>query len=828
MKQESIYNQPWILHKTIPNFLLLTILINGAPIFSYQYSDNTTYEYNISFSFGRFQPKSEDGQLILSHGTQQFISWKDQQPYIRATIYINATGYWLGEESALPNESEKIGVSSGTFRDDLKDGKYVLECSVTWRDTITPRYIPRKVSLMHTDMLGFDTEKGSTSQQGIYARGGTTYQYLKLFKTISYQSYREALGVWKCEDPDTGMEIGELNIVDDTPDYFESCKHHINITHPNNIEQPPHLEKGQPFQVNLDSKRMLVKNVKYTFATWHFNLSQWLIKTYYKNCEPYTLNQINALHRWMIPKDIRKKVSSNYQFFHNTSTRTKRDIFGTILGGVGAGLGALNKVDIEVLRNKLSNIASHSKDGLVVQKEINNIINNLEEDNMNTHVEIAKDFVNHFKILVDNVFALGKNTSWAIACTQGQTELSSNMKLIVQSIYNGQWPFELLPQISAALPNYISFTHPKWWTNAWVGCMNHDFENCYASSLIPFTDQQFASVYRIISIGILAGENTILHPRLEYPHAVREQEIWKQVDISLCPQRNHDVLCSLGQYREIDEKCWKNASICVLDGENISRDRPPVYYLGQNRVCFFAQNNTSVSLVTNQNCAAITPVSRGAWCTLGEITEIRTPTWSYKVPVITNFTADFQYQSPITLKELNLGMGKEIYEWLIKFDKDELLLKKLQQNQAKATIIIHHDQSELKTVSNLLEGDSKGHWWETLFGHSSQVNTIMNYLIHPVIVLLMFSALLTLLQVYMCCVTRFLHKKVTVLSMKVEAQRGMTIASAKVETLLPVRFNHNKSSETCSNCQKFGHGKEQCVIPKRNITDSQKYDFHVL
>ncbi|OCT61375.1 hypothetical protein XELAEV_18047398mg [Xenopus laevis] len=630
MKQESIYNQPWILHKTIPNFLLLTILINGAPIFSYQYSDNTTYEYNISFSFGRFQPKSEDGQLILSHGTQQFISWKDQQPYIRATIYINATGYWLGEESALPNESEKIGVSSGTFRDDLKDGKYVLECSVTWRDTITPRYIPRKVSLMHTDMLGFDTEKGSTSQQGIYARGGTTYQYLKLFKTISYQSYREALGVWKCEDPDTGMEIGELNIVDDTPDYFESCKHHINITHPNNIEQPPHLEKGQPFQVNLDSKRMLVKNVKYTFATWHFNLSQWLIKTYYKNCEPYTLNQINALHRWMIPKDIRKKVSSNYQFFHNTSTRTKRDIFGTILGGVGAGLGALNKVDIEVLRNKLSNIASHSKDGLVVQKEINNIINNLEEDNMNTHVEIAKDFVNHFKILVDNVFALGKNTSWAIACTQG------------------------------------------------------------------------------------------------------------------------------------------------------------------------------------------------------EITEIRTPTWSYKVPVITNFTADFQYQSPITLKELNLGMGKEIYEWLIKFDKDELLLKKLQQNQAKATIIIHHDQSELKTVSNLLEGDSKGHWWETLFGHSSQVNTIMNYLIHPVIVLLMFSALLTLLQVYMCCVTRFLHKKVTVLSMKVEAQRGMTIASAKVETLLPVRFNHNKSSETCSNCQKFGHGKEQCVIPKRNITDSQKYDFHVL
>lgn len=40
------------------------------------------YEYNISFSFGRFQPKSEDSHLILSQETQTFIKWKDHKPYI--------------------------------------------------------------------------------------------------------------------------------------------------------------------------------------------------------------------------------------------------------------------------------------------------------------------------------------------------------------------------------------------------------------------------------------------------------------------------------------------------------------------------------------------------------------------------------------------------------------------------------------------------------------------------------------------------------------------------------------------------------------------------
>ena len=56
--------------------------------------------------------------------------------------------------------------------------------------------------------------------------------------------------------------------------------------------------------------------------------------------------------------------------------------------------------------------------------------------------------------------------SWALACTQGQAELSTNIKLIVQSLYEGQWPYELASQLSKILPKHISFTNPKWWSNA--------------------------------------------------------------------------------------------------------------------------------------------------------------------------------------------------------------------------------------------------------------------------------------------------------------------------------------------------------------------------
>ncbi|XP_073486756.1 uncharacterized protein [Aquarana catesbeiana] len=389
-------------------------------------------------------------------------------------------------------------------------------------------------------------------------------------------------------------------------------------------------------------------------------------------------------------------------------------------------MGVVNGVDTDLLRNKLSAIASDSKQSFVAQREINDILDNIQQRHINTQVKVAQDFIRHFKRLVDSVVTQGKNMSWALACTQGQAELSTNIKLIVQSLYGGQWPYELASQFSKILPKHISYTNPSWWSNAWIGCTNLDYERCYASSLIPYTEVQTQSVYSVISMGLVTGDSTLLHLRLTYPHVIREDGSWRQVDISLCRRHDHDILCMPGQYTVVDEKCWEDSSLCVLDGENIASKGTPVYYLGHRRVCFFVLKDTNVSLVMELGCSVNLTIARGAWCTLGSVSEIQTQEWNYVVPHIANLSVDVNQNSPVNLRALNLGMGRKIQEWLTDWDRDESLMRMLQQERANATIAIYHDQNVIKEVVQQLENDVGGSWWEVILRHSSKANSILN------------------------------------------------------------------------------------------------------
>ncbi|KAM5171950.1 uncharacterized protein ACMZJ9_004775 [Mantella aurantiaca] len=409
----------------------------------------------------------------------------------------------------------------------------------------------------------------------------------------------------------------------------------------------------------------------------------------------------------------------------------------------------------------------------------------INENHVNTQVKVAEDFINHFRRLVDGVRVRGKKVSWALACTQGQAELSTNIKLIVQSIYEGRWPYELASQLGNILPRHITFTNSKWWSNAWRGCTNSNCESCYASSLIPYTESHIGAVYSVISIGLLTGESTLLHPRLKYQNVVRDDGRWRQVDISLCKQYDHDILCMPGQYEIVKEKCWEDASVCVLDGEIIAKNETPVYYLGHRRVCFFILKNTNMTLVMEQGCSLGITVIRGAWCTLGNVSEIHTQEWSYVVPSSTNLSVNINYMNPVNLGALDLGMGSELQDWLADWEGDENLLRKLQQERANATIVIYHDQNKIKEVVHQLENDASGYWWEVIFGHSSKANGVLNFLIHPIVVLLILAVVLSLVQMYMCCLTRHLYKKISYLSMKIEGQT-VNISSVQSECLAPV------------------------------------------
>ncbi|XP_077341111.1 uncharacterized protein LOC143986580 [Lithobates pipiens] len=548
-------------------------------------------------------------------------------------------------------------------------------CGIYWHDQSNRAQRPRRLTLRHSKVaVGQTRELQMTHQRG--------ENFLVGAVSRSYQSYREALGYWTCGTPE--LDMGEIRLVDVSPERLKPC---IGNANDHTQEHTP-LEKGEPLQIDLSSSQTLATRVQYAFTTWHFNVSQWLVKSYYPICAEYTLNQVRSVYQWLAP---RNGVQTGRLFLR--SNRKRRDVFSTILGGIDAGMGVINGVDINLLRNKLSAIASDSKRGFAAQREINDIIDNIQQRHINTQVQVAQDFIRHFKRLVDSVVIQGKNMSWALACTQGQAELSTNIKLIVQSLYGGKWPYELASQLSKILPKHISYTNPSWWSNAWIGCTNLDYERCYASSLIPYTEVQSQSVYSVISMGLLTGDSTLLHLRLTYPHVIREDGSWRQVNISLCRRHDHDILCMPGQYTVVNEKCWEDASLCVLDGENIAGKGIPVYYLGHGRVCFFVLKDTNVTLVVEIGCSVNLTMAREAWCTLGGVSEIQTQEWNYVVPHMANLSVDINQNRPVNLRALNLGMGRKIQEWLADWDKDESLMRMLQQKRANATIAIYHNQN---------------------------------------------------------------------------------------------------------------------------------------
>ncbi|CAJ0960127.1 unnamed protein product [Ranitomeya imitator] len=250
---------------------------------------------------------------------------------------------------------------------------------------------------------------------------------------------------------------------------------------------------------------------------------------------------------------------------------------------------------------------------------------------------------------------------------------------------------------------------------------------------------------------------------LEHPQVIRTNGKWKQVDTSLCIQRHHNVLCMPGQFK------W---------GINLKRQSTNLQSRASKSLFLLSTANVSI---TTQHCYVMTSVARGAWCTLSGVTKINTPNWDYVIPTIANLSIDLKYHTPVNLQALSLGIGKELGEWLVKFNRDEYLLMKLHQEKSNATILLHHDQKELKEDTHLLENNAKGYWWEIIFGHSNAANGILNYLIDPIVILLIVSVILILLQVYMCCVTRYLYRKIQSLT-------NVKIVSCDTDVQIPIEL----------------------------------------
>ncbi|KAE8628484.1 hypothetical protein XENTR_v10000032 [Xenopus tropicalis] len=130
--------------------------------------------------------------------------------------------------------------------------------------------------------------------------------------------------------------------------------HPINVSCVGNAFIP-----SSPFQINHFQSKPLLKDGKFVKILWHFNISHWKISTRFPQCKKYLLNMEQGMEHWFRNLDLK---------------RSKRDILGNILGGVGTIGTITNSMGLSSLQKDLESAGLLNSKTMHVQRGLNQII----------------------------------------------------------------------------------------------------------------------------------------------------------------------------------------------------------------------------------------------------------------------------------------------------------------------------------------------------------------------------------------------------------------------------------------------------------------------
>ncbi|XP_053552730.1 uncharacterized protein LOC128643987 [Bombina bombina] len=376
-------------------------------------------------------------------------------------------------------------------------------------------------------------------------------------------------------------------------------------------------------------------------------------------------------------------------------------------------IGSTAQINSEILRYKLANLASHAATGLDTQYGINNNIANLQQHQTYVMVDITNIIKNKFNVLVNELYNFTHETAWAMLCSQVQSDLSTDLKIQLQSLWSGKWPASLSLAASKSVTNF-AMTHLLWWEVILSDCTT---EFCMIHTLIPWSGKD-TIIYRLATIGLPAN-GSLLFPVLSHQwvsHNIDESK-WTLVDVSLCHSNANSFICSLSQFHSTNETCWENQKSCTLQSHfNVLR---PVFYLGSDRVCFHLFNSDTIIFQTQDNVFASSHLLPGTWCNTIPLKYIASSNWNFTMPQTLNITLNLTWDHVMNFSVYNLplGMGSQMKKWLTDSTIISSLLQNLKHISVDTKITVEHEQGIFKSATSSILQDANISWWESVFGY---------------------------------------------------------------------------------------------------------------
>ncbi|KAM9320086.1 LOW QUALITY PROTEIN: uncharacterized protein PAF06_004551 [Gastrophryne carolinensis] len=488
---------------------------------------------------------------------------------------------------------------------------------------------------------------------------------------------------------------------------------------------------ADPIIPQLSSPRKIITGAKFVLYTWRISFHDFRVDHWDHRCNEFVKNQIDMIRGWVeAGQEVRKDNIRHGKF------RGTRDLIAKALGGGAMGIGAMNTMDLEVLRSKLGNLAQHASDGFKTQIDVNHILEGLQHSHIDATTSLSSALRERFRRLVVGLLEQQDRTQLALACTQVQGELSDNLKHIVSSLYNGHYPFNLRQRVSPFVSSFAA-NHSNWWVTQWHGCYNL---TCTASSLSPFSGN-VRQGYSAVNLGIMINNKTMLHPQLPSDILTYEGNRPYLFDTDGCWRKEDAILCQGSYNRVLKQQCWDTKGSCEMKASPILSSH--LKYLGQGYWCWYQIKIASYTIYTT-NCTERGELLPGAYCTLNPVLGIDVADLKGRTPITPEKRVDIRPDTPVRLQKIPLGFGTELQRILMDFREEKEIVQKLKESEGQATIQLMHDATKITDIVHALEKDSAVSWWESLFGYSPKATSFFNFLIHPVIILLALVALLYL------------------------------------------------------------------------------------
>ena len=94
-----------------------------------------------------------------------------------------------------------------------------------------------------------------------------------------------------------------------------------------------------------------------------------------------------------------------------------------------------------------------------------------------------------------------------------------------------------------------------------------------------------------------------------------------------------------------------------------------------------------------------------------------------------------------------IGTSLTLVRRLLQHDDLNQLLEQIQKNGQRTLITVHHDTEKLHGILERVKKDGDHHWKDTLFGWSPRATRILNQILHPITISLIFVVLCLLLNI---------------------------------------------------------------------------------